>query len=224
MQVPRDGRITGAKHCVVPEGLDLEAQPTRHFRAGLWILTSLPGLTAGRRGSHADSLNFLPGEPPGLAPISVDPDPAPTARNPSAGHPDGARPGRRRPASRHPDVPSSVPAVVSGYPYPTRMQCPSRSFQDNGRGRPDTNDDLRACRADTQRDPAQRGQQTSLDGHQITLRNCLRAKTAYPKSPILIRNYGIRNYGHNPVTIPVERQAKAYHQLTDVVSERPQWW
>jgi hypothetical protein len=112
-------------------------------------------------------LRFLP-EPEllSLAPISVDVDPATTARDPAAGDPDCARPRWRRPASRNPDISSSGPAVISGYPYPTRMQSTSRTFN-NHRGRgPDANNYLRVGHTHTQRDPAYRDEQAFLQRHQ----------------------------------------------------------
>ncbi len=126
--------------------------------------------------------------PPRLAPISPDPNPAATARNPSAGHPDCARPGWRRPTSRHPDIPSPVPAVISGNPHPPCVQCRSRTLHNDRGRRPHTNYYLRACRADAQRDPAYRDQQAFPDGHQ-NLRHCPRARTAYTKS--VLRDEGL---------------------------------
>jgi hypothetical protein len=115
-----------------------------------------------------------------LAPISVNPDPATAARNPSAGNPDRARPGWCCPASRHPDIPSPVPAVVSGYPNPTRMQGPSGMLHHNRRRRPYTNNYLRVGRTNTQRKPAYRDQQAFPDRHQDLhpIRNRCSAATA----------------------------------------------
>src|SRR5271156_2106238 len=132
-------------------------------------------MPASAGGSRLDFLRVLR-----LAPISLDVDPATTARNPSAGYPDCAGPGWRCPTSGNPEIPSPVPAIKSGYPYPTRMQRASRTLNDDRRGRPDTNNYLCVCRANAHRGPAYRHEQASLDGHQ-NLRHWPRVTTAYTK-------------------------------------------
>jgi hypothetical protein len=186
-------------------------------------------------------LDFYPVLPPLiLAPISVDVDPATTARDPSAGDPDCARPGWRRPATSNPDIPSSGPAVISGYPYPTRMQGPSRTFNNHWWRGPDANNYLRVCCTHAQRDSAYRGEQTLLERHQ-NLRECQLATTAYTKSPLRGDGLVCKATGQNSRRQSMseqsykwlprelcacprlgERQAKAYDQLTDVMVAHPE--
>jgi hypothetical protein len=63
------------------------------------------------------------------------------------------------------------------------MQSPSRTFNNDRRRGPDTNNYLRVCRAHAQRDPANRDEQAFLQRHQ-NLRECHLATTAYTKSPL----------------------------------------
>jgi hypothetical protein len=63
------------------------------------------------------------------------------------------------------------------------MQSRSRTLDNDWRRGSDTNHYLRVCRANTQRDPAYRDEQSSLDRHQTSgITNG--ATTAYTKSPL----------------------------------------
>jgi hypothetical protein len=99
------------------------------------------------------------------------------------------------------------------------MQCPSRTLDDDWRRRADTNDYLRVCRAHAQRDPAYRDEQAILQRHQ-NLRDCQLATTAYTKRRCKATTM-IAGHGQHCRHSMSERQAKAYDQLTDVISERP---
>jgi hypothetical protein len=108
-----------------------------------------------------------------LAPVSGDPDVAPAAGDPSPGNPYRARPRRLGPVPTDPDIPSPVPAVISGHPDPARMQRRSWALDNNRRRGPSANNDLRGCRAYAQANPAYYDEQAFSDPHE-TLRKIVR--------------------------------------------------
>jgi hypothetical protein len=107
-----------------------------------------------------------------LAPVSGYPHISPAARNPSPGNPHRARPWRLGPVPTYPDIPSPVPAVIPGHPYPACMQRRTRALDNHRWRRTPANNDLRCGCTYGQTNPAYYGEQAFSDSHLLSAKSC----------------------------------------------------